>query len=260
MEMKILVCTKQVPDSEAAFSLDEATGRVRQGRHQSYRMNNSDEFAVEEAVLIKEALPDTVVDVITAGPERAGIVVERAIGMGADEGVHILTTEEDYFSPLTIAAWIAAYASDKGYDLILTGVMAEDDMQGQVGPLVAELLSLPCSTSVIFEEIRRENRTIYVEREIEGGQRHMLELDMPAVLTIQTGINNPRYPSLSNLLRAKRQKTHVISPDMLPKLEEREKILRARPPLKSRTGMVLQGDQKDNALELLQILQEKAFL
>ena len=258
--MKILVCIKQVPDSEAAVCLDETTGRVRQGRHQSYRMNNADAFAVEEAVLIKEAFPDTVVDVLTAGPERAGLVLERAMGMGADKGVHILVPKEGYLSPLTIAIWIAAHASDEGYDLILTGVMAEDDMQGQVGPLAAELLSLPCATSVIFEEIRRENRTIYVEREIEDGQRDMLELDLPAVLTIQTGINNPRYPSLSNLLRAKKQKALVISPDMLPKLEDREKILRARYPLKSRTGVVLEGDQKEKAAQLLQILQEKAFL
>jgi electron transfer flavoprotein beta subunit len=258
--MKILVCIKQVPDSEATVSLEEKTGRVRQERHRSYRMNHADEFALEEAVLIKEALPDTMVDVITAGPERASLVVERAIGMGADKGVHITMPEGTDVGPLTIANWIAAHAAEKEYNLILTGVMAEDDMQGQVGPLLAELLSLPCATSVIFQEMGHENRTIYVEREIEDGQRDMMELDLPAVLTIQTGINHPRYPSLSNLLRAKKQQAMVISPDMLPKLEERETILRARHPLKSRTGVMLEGDQKEKATELLHILQKKAFL
>ncbi|MCP4669255.1 MAG: electron transfer flavoprotein subunit beta/FixA family protein, partial [Deltaproteobacteria bacterium] len=245
--MKILVCIKQVPESEAAISPDEKTGWVRQEGHQSYRMNNPDLFAVEEAVMIKEALPDTVVDALTVGPERAFQVLERAMGMGADRGVHILAPEEAYLSPLTIANWIAAHALDKDYDLILAGVMAEDDMQGQVGPLAAELLSLPCATSVIFKEILPEKGTVFVEREIEGGQRDMLELDLPALLTIQTGINMPRYPSLSNLLRAKKQKALVIHPDRLPEPEDREKILRARYPLKSRAGKVLQGDPKEKA-------------
>ena len=151
--MKILACIKQVPDSETVFRVDKDTGWVRPKGQTKYWMNHADEFAVEEAVLIKETRPDTVVDALTVGPERAAQVLERAMGMGADGAVHILVPEEGYLSALSIASLIAAYASDKDYDLILAGVMAEDDMQGQVGPLLAELLSLPCATSVIFEEL-----------------------------------------------------------------------------------------------------------
>jgi electron transfer flavoprotein beta subunit len=258
--MKILVCIKQVPDSETAFRVDKDTGWVRPKGQTKYWMNHADEFAVEEAVLIKETRPDTVVDALTVGPERATQVLERAMGMGADGAVHLLVPEEGYLSPLSIASLIAAYASDKGYGLILAGVMAEDDMQGQVGPLLAELLSLPCATSVIFEELSPDGGMVYVEREIEGGQRDILELDLPAVLTVQTGINKPRYSSLSNLLRAKKQKAVVINRDTLPSVEDREKILRADYPRKSRTGVVLEGGQGEKAVQLLQILKEKAFL
>jgi len=258
--MKILVCIKQVHDPETIFRVDKSTGSVEPEGQVKYWMNHADEFAVEEAILIKEAHPGTVVDALTVGPDRAARLLERAVGMGVDNGVHLLVPEEGYISPLIIASWIASYASDRKYDLILAGIMAEDHMQGQIGPLLAELLSLPCATSVIFEDVGPEGDKVHVEREIEGGLRDVLELDLPALLTVQTGINKPRYPSLSNLLRAKKQKAFVIDWETLPWVEEREEVLSSHYPGKSRIGVVLEGDQREKASQLLQILEKKAFI
>jgi electron transfer flavoprotein beta subunit len=258
--MKILVCVKQVPESDAAIKMDDCARWIRPEKSISYKMNRFDEFAVEESVLIKEAFPGTRVDAISVGPVRAAMVVKRAIGMGADNGVHVETEGHGYLNPLAVASLIAGYARDRQYNLILTGIMSEDAMHGMVGPMLAELLSLPCATSVIFEKIFPGTETICVEREIKGGYRDTLELQCPAVLTIQGGINKPRYPSLSNMLRARHQKleTIVAGPDEQPgPLEE---VMRVSYPQKSRSGMVLEGGREEKAVRLLKILREKTLI
>ncbi len=258
--MRLLVCIKQVLESETAVFLDQAKTWIETEAQARYGMNDADQFALEEALMIKEARADTKVDVLTVGPGRAGQVLERALGMGADRAVHVLAEAEGYLAPLIIASWIAHYIRERDYGLILTGIMAQDDMQGQVGPMVAELLGVPCATSVIFEEVDSEKKSVYVEREIEGGLREMFVLDLPAVMTIQTGINRPRYPSLSNLLRAKRQKALVIDAETLPPVEGREKVVGIDYPRKSGTGDVLHGTPQEKALRLIEILKDKAFL
>lgn len=258
--MKILVCVKQVPESGAAIKMDDCARWIRPEKSISYKMNRFDECAVEESVLIKEAFPGTRVDAISVGPVRAVMVVKRAIGMGADRGVHVETEDHGYLNPLIVASLIAEYARDRQYNLILTGIMSEDAMHGMVGPMLAELLSLPCATSVIFQRISPKTETIRVEREIKSGYRDTLELKCPAVLTIQGGINKPRYPSLSNMLRARHQKleTIVARPDKQP--GPREEVMRVSFPQKSRSGMVLEGGLEEKAARLLKILREKTLI
>jgi electron transfer flavoprotein beta subunit len=258
--MKILVLVKQVPQSESDIRIDQSSAWILTEKSTTFRMNRFDESAVEEALLIRESHSDAKVDVLSVGPERAAMAVKRALGMGADHGIHILTGNGGYQSPLTIASLIASYAADKKYDLIMAGVMAEDSMQGQVGPMTAELLSLPCATSVVLEKIESEKGSVYVEREIEGGLRDALELNLPAVLTIQTGINKPRYPSLSNILRAKKQDLEIISESELEQLDPREDILKAHYPQKARAGVVLEGSQQEKAVQLLKMLREKSLI
>lgn len=257
--MKILVCVKQVPESESPIRPDHA-GWVQTDAISEYKMNRLDEFAVEEAVLIKEASTGTEIDIITVGPERSAQVVKRAIGMGADEGVHIITESEGYRSSFEIAAWIAEYAQGINYDLILSGAMSEDHMQGQVGPMLAARLALPWATFVVFERITPDKKTIYVEREIEGGNRDTLEIQLPAVLTVQSGINSPRYPALSNLLRANKQVLKTIHAGDLKKPPVRDDLVEVVYPEKSRTAMVLQGSSQEKATRLLTILRENALL
>ncbi len=258
--MKILVCVKQVSDSETVFGVDPESGRVIPEGKPKLWMNRPDASALEEALLIKERLPETVVDALTVGPDSASRILERAMGMGADAGIHILAEAEDLLRPLTIASWITEVAAGKGYDLILAGVMSEDLMQGQVGPMLAELMQLPCATSVISERIDSAAATITVEREMEGGRRAVMEIALPAVLTFQTGGNEPRYPSLSNLMRAKKQGARLIPSNTLSIVREREKIAGVDLPSKKRAGVFLEGTAKQKAMGLLDILEKEELL
>jgi electron transfer flavoprotein beta subunit len=258
--MKILLCVKQVPEADSSIKIDDSTGWIQADTIDAFKMNRLDEFTVEEALLIKESAPGTSIDVITVGPERCEEVVRRAIGMGADSGAWIQTTSGGYQSPFNIASWIADFARKKNYTLILTGAMSEDDMQGQIGPMLGARLGLPWATCVIFEKIARDRKSIYVEREIEGGNRDTLELKLPAVITIQSGINTPRWPSLSNLLRANSQDLEKIYIDEHTERPEMEHLVEVGYPQKTRAGMVLSGSQAEKAARLLKLLQEKSLL
>ena len=258
--MKILVCIKQVGESESPIQIDDHGRWIQTDAITGYQMNRLDEFAVEEAVLLKETYPGTSVDAITLGPDRSAEVIKRAIGMGADHGVHMITESEGYLSPFNIASRIADYARDKQYTLILTGVMSEDQMQGQVGPMIAACLSLPWATSVIRQQLAPDTKSVLVEREIEGGRRDTLQLQLPAVLTIQSGINRPRYPSLSNLLRANKQKLETFQAGDSTQPQLRENVVRVTYPENSRSGTILTGTQREKASRLLNLFRERALL
>ncbi|MEW6531523.1 MAG: electron transfer flavoprotein subunit beta/FixA family protein [Thermodesulfobacteriota bacterium] len=258
--MKLLVCVKPVVDLETMpgphylRSGSSGNGTTR------YRINNFDEFALEEGLRIKEACPGTTLDVITVAPQNAGSVLTRALGMGADHAIHVLLELEGYVSPSVVAHLITQRAKEAGYNLILAGVMAEDDMHAQVGPMIAELLSVPVATAVVHQAVLDEGRAVYVEREIEGGEREALELVLPAVLTVQTGINRPRYPSLSKYLRAKKQQPETIHAAAQRAIDPPETLLRVTEPQKLRTGLILEGTPEEKATRLLGILREKALI
>jgi electron transfer flavoprotein beta subunit len=258
--MKILVCTKQVPDGEALLKVDDSGKGVITEHTPRYQMNSFDEYAVEEAVALKESHPGTTVDVLSLGPPRVRAVLERALGMGADGSLHLETESESGLSPLTVATWIAAGIRPRRYDLIFTGAMSEDGLSGQVGPLLAELLGYPCATSVIRLQLDPENSLAVVEREIEGGLREQLEMKLPVVLAVQTGLNKPRYPTLSGLLRAKKQAPLVIRTADLEQIPNPDNLLGLGRPVRTRAGEILTGDTREKAARLVSILREKALL
>ncbi len=258
--MKILVCIKQVCELDSPIRIEDHTGWIQTDVITGYKMNRLDEFAVEEAVLLKEAYPGANIDAITVGPDRSAEVIKRAIGMGADHGIHIVIQSEGHINPFTIASGIADYARDRHYNLIFTGVMSEDQMQAQVGPMIAACLSLPCATAVVRQQMAPDQQSIYVEREIEGGSRDTLQLQLPAVLTIQSGINTPRYPSLSNLLRANKQGLETIQAGNLARAALKERIVQVVYPEKLRSGIFLSGNQQEKAIRLLSLLRERALL
>jgi electron transfer flavoprotein beta subunit len=171
-----------------------------------------------------------------------------------------MTEVDEYRSSFETAAWIAEYARRKRYDLILAGAMSEDNMQGQVGPMIARRLGLPCATAVISEKIAPDKKSIHVEREIEGGNRDTLELQLPAVLTIQSGINTPRYPSLSNLLRANRQSFEKVSASDLAPVASHENLVQITYPEKIRSGDLLEGTDEEKATRFIHLLRERALL
>ncbi|MFW6415573.1 MAG: electron transfer flavoprotein subunit beta/FixA family protein [Thermodesulfobacteriota bacterium] len=253
--MHIIVCVKQVPDMEAELHLDENSGWLDIPYNLEFKMNAFDEYAVEEAVRIKRDYPDTVIDVVSVGPERAREVLQRALGMGADRAIHIRS--EDHISSLQVAELVGNNLGKKGFDLVLTGAMSEDNMQGLLAPLLAQKLQMPSINSVVELEIGANNGTVSVKRELEGGRSEKFQVLLPAVLSLQSGINTPRYPALSKLLQAKQTEFETFSPECPA---SGEKLLYLQKPGQVRKGQWLQGDVSNKAEQLLQILRQKNVL
>jgi electron transfer flavoprotein beta subunit len=258
--MKVLVCVRQVPDPEALFRIDASRTWIEPLPQDLYRMNRYDEYALEEALRIREAFPETRIDALSVGPERAARTVRRALEMGANGGIHIVLDDERYRMPRETASLIAAHAEGKGYDLIFAGVMAEDDMQGQVGPMVARLLDYPCATAVMSQKISPADRCIVVERELEGGRREAVALAMPALLTVQSGINRPRYPALSHVLRARSQPLITIGGKAVTPPWDGEAVICLEEPAPATSCAFLSGSAAEKADRLVQLWQEKALL
>jgi electron transfer flavoprotein beta subunit len=292
--MKILVCVKQVLDGEAPVHVDASGRWFAPEATPVWRMNAFDAFAVEEALRIRERVPDTTIDAISVGPERAAAVLTRALEMGADAGVHLVTESEGRLSPRAVASRIAAWAGPRNYDLILTGAMSEDVMDAQVGPMLAELLGRPWATAVMRMDLSGRAidaypplpdgpeasgaaerpprppasaptadgpyRTLYVERELEGGVREALVLGLPALVAVQSGINRPRYPALSHVLRARKQPLITAPSAPSGAMAERERVAGVYETPPSRTGLFLEGSPEDKARRLLELLEEKALL
>lgn len=262
--MKILVCIKQVMESDSQINIHSDGNRLRTSDSTRYEMNTYDEFAIEEAILIKEKFADTHIDVITVGPSHSENVLRRALGMGADEAIHIIDDKKEYRPPVITATWIADFAKDQNYDLILTGFMSDDEMNAQTGSMISQILNWPCATAVIKEEILPDKKIISIEREIEGGAKDVFDIKLPCVLTIQTGINSPRYPSLSKVLRAKKKTFQTIEgqtiklpgqiPNQMPELDA------IQFPPKNSQGLVLKGSISDKADELVEILTLKSLI
>lgn len=259
--MKILVCVKEVPDlgPDTEIQIDESTGWIKEEDSSRYMLNRFDEFAVEEAMRIKEILPNATVDALTVGQERSQTVVRRAMGMGADHGIHILDESKGYLDPFYIADLVCKVAVQKEYDLILTGVMAEDTQQGQTGPMIAELLKIPMSTSVVQTRICTDKQSIQIEKEVEGGKREVWKINLPCLLTIQSGINQPRYPALSKVLRAKKAELERYCAQDLSSISTNQSVKKIRFPNKQRTGRFLEGSPQDKARELVDLLTEKSL-
>lgn len=257
--MKMLVCVKQVPESDSSFIIGDSRDWIRRETF-SYKMNRFDESALEEALSIKDRDKSVEIDVLSVGPENSKDALVRALGMGADAGIHISQNPGGYVSPFLTASCIASYIKENRYDLVLAGAVSEDYMQGQVGPLAAEMAGLPCVSFVVKQEISPDRKSIYVERELDGGLVESFELTLPALITIQGGINKPRYPSLSNVLRANRAETRTINSDLYTKSVPGQRNLRLTIPEKRREGYVLSGSVHEKAAELIRILSQKSFI
>jgi electron transfer flavoprotein beta subunit len=258
--MKILVCVKQVCDSAETVSANDSAGWITYGKNTVFRMNRYDEYAVEEALRIRERFGNTIVDALSVGPERVGKTIRRALEMGADHGIHVLREEDGYMDAFERASLIASVAGRRNYDLIFTGIMAEDDMESQVGGLVAEMLGYECATGVIFQEVSGDLSEVSLEREIEGGRRHCLTIRLPALLAVQSGINTPRYPALTHVLRARSAELECIKAYEFPALPSPQSLIRLDVPEEGAKGEFIKGTQHEKAQALLDILHEHSLL
>ena len=253
--MKILVCIKQVPDTGSQITIDPSGKWIDESKA-SFKMNRYDEHALEEALKIKDCRPGTIVDAITVGPQRASAVVRRALEMGADKGFHIIAPA-GFIDPDIMASLIARHTRINSYDLILCGQMAEDDMLSQVGPMIAAMLDMPFLTSVISLVINAKDEVALIERDLCGAKRQKLEISLPCLLAVQTSINHPRYPSLSNVLRAKKLSIKTVDSSSTD-FTQNEFTLTY--PERSASGVFLNGTIRDKAGQLVRILHEHSLI
>jgi electron transfer flavoprotein beta subunit len=201
--LKIAVCLKRVPDTTTKIVLS-ADSRTIDESGVKFIPNPYDEFAIEEAIKLKETAGSGETVVIALGPDAAQETIRTALAMGIDRGVLLQSTGS--VDGLEVARALAAELKGGGYDLIPFGKMAVDDYNHQVGPMTAELLELPCITTVAHLKV--SDRTVEADREIEGGLE-VVTCSLPAVLTCDKGLNNPRLPSLKGIMAAKKKPLEV---------------------------------------------------
>jgi electron transfer flavoprotein beta subunit len=252
--MKILVCIKQVPDMESKFKIDAgATWYARTDL--AWRMNEYDEYAVEQAVQLKEQVKDADLTVLCIGSDQVKETMKKALAMGCDRGAHIADDNASAKEPFEIAGIIAEYAKDKGFELIFTGMQSQDRGSGQVGVLVAEMLGLPSVSTVVH--FAYAGGTVEAKRELEGGVKACVKVQTPAVITCQLGLNTPRYPTLPNIMKAKKKELLSTPAADLLKVAARQETAKMYFPEKKGGGLVLEGDLAEMADKLIKILKEK---
>ncbi|UFS70021.1 electron transfer flavoprotein subunit beta/FixA family protein [Geomonas sp. RF6] len=253
--MKILVCVKQVPDMESRFIPDK-NGVWYSETDLAYRMNEFDEYAVEQAIRLKEQVGDSAdVTVLSIGPDRVVEAIKKALAMGCDRGVHVKDPEVHLKDPWQVASIIAAFAKGKGFDIIFTGVQSQDRGSAQVGVTVAELIDYACTTTLVGFEYA--DGVVTARRELEGGTKGIVKLPLPALVTCQLGLNVPRYPTLPNIMKAKKKELDVIPVADLSTEAPLAQTVSFYPPAKKGAGMILEGEAGDLATKLYSVLKEK---
>lgn len=250
--MKIAVCIKQVVSREWQVRVNDARTGVRDD-DAAWELNEPDAYALEEALRLKEKHGGEVI-VVSAGPTRAVQVIREALARGADRAIHV---EGDAFATadaFVVADALAAALKDEACDVILTGLQSDDQGFAQVGVILAERLGLPHST--IIMEVQVDGSQLRVKRELEGGWFQWISMPLPAVLTIQSGINQLRYATLKGIMAAKKKTiTTVPAPAAAA---ARQRILSIYVPEKTKATRLLEGTPAEAAAELVRVLREDA--
>lgn len=270
--MNIVVCVKRVPDVTEAEIIIDRTGKGILKEDLVFDINEWDNYAVEEAVQIKERFGGSVT-VVTLGDEDADEVLRRALALGADNAVHLCDKAFDGGDGYATAKALAAAIRRLPFDLVLTGAQAADDGYAQVGVALAEMLGVPHAALVTKVEIsppsasERLSGSVKVHRELEAGFEEVLELALPAVLTIQTGINEPRYVSIAGIRRVAKREIKVLGTKDLgldetevganaSKIELRELFV----PPSTKKGEILEGSADVVADKLVSIFASKGWI
>jgi electron transfer flavoprotein beta subunit len=249
--MKIIVAIKQVPDRDAQVRIDASAKWIEESDLQ-YALNESDAYALEEALQLKEKHGGEVV-VVSAGPERVGQTIREALAKGADRGIHIDCDDLLQRDALGVARLLAAAVKPESPDLILAGLQSEDLGLGQTGVIVAELLGLPHATLILHVE--KTDAGLTLKRELEEGWFQTIELPIPAVLSIQSGGNKLRYATLMGIKRAKTKEFRRVTAaelgvDSTPVVLLDRVIL----PQKQKSTQILTGTPKEAAAALVEKL------
>jgi electron transfer flavoprotein beta subunit len=262
-DVNIIVCLKQVPDTETQIKVaPDAKSIVTDDI--KWVMNPYDEFGVEEALQIKEKLGGEVT-VVSLGPKRATEAIRTALAMGADKGILISDEALEGSDSLAVAKALAAAIKGVDYDLIFTGQRGVDDDMGVVGAALAELLGIPNVSLVVKVDVAEDGKSITVNRPVEG-QTLVIESSLPALLTAQKGLNEPRYASLPGIMKAKKnplkEKTMAdlgLDASEFGQSNRQLKVLEMTPPPEREAGKIVEGETpQEKAAELAKLLHEEA--
>lgn len=258
--MKILVCIKQVIDTGARLTIKD--GQV-EGDALPRVLNPYDEFALEEAIRIKEAVAETTVTVITLGPEKFKDTLRTGLAMGADDAVHLLDPAFEGLDSLGVAHALSQAAGKTGFDLILCGRQAVDDDMAQVGPALSVFLDIPCLTMVTKLEFTDDKKSATATRQVEGGLE-VYRLALPCLITCQKGLNEPRLPSLKGIMKAKKKEIAVwdaaaIGFDASSYGTDCNRVqeVELTPPPARPKGVMIPGTPEEASAELVRILREE---
>jgi electron transfer flavoprotein beta subunit len=254
--MKIAVCIKQVPTREWQPRVNDERTWIRD-EDAGFEMNEPDAYALEESLRLKEKHGGEVV-VCSAGPARVAQVLREALARGADRAIHVESDSLASADAFVTAGALASAMRDEAFDLALTGLQSDDQGFGQVGVILAERLGLPHAT--IIMEVQVDNRSLRVKRELEGGWFEWITMPLPALLTIQSGINQLRYATLKGIMAAKKKEIRKAALDGMAAgaSAPRQKILSLYAPEKTKRTQILTGTPAESAKELVRRLREEA--
>jgi electron transfer flavoprotein beta subunit len=250
--MKIAVCIKQVVTREWQLRVNESKTWIRD-QDASVELNEPDAYALEEALRLKEKHGGEVV-VCSAGPARAAQVLREALARGADRAIHVEADSLAAADAVTVADALAAAIRDERFDLVLTGLQSDDQGFGQVGVVLAEKLGMPHAT--IIMEVQGSDDGVRVKRELEGGWFQWMSLPLPALLTIQSGINQLRYATLKGIMAAKKKEIRKVTPAAAAPPTQR--ILAVYVPEKGKKTRMIAGSAAEAAKDLVTRLRDEA--
>jgi electron transfer flavoprotein beta subunit len=250
--MKIAVCIKQVPTREWHPRLNDDKTWIRD-QDASFEMNEPDAYALEEALRLKEKHSGEVV-VCSAGPARVAQVIREALARGADRAIHVEADGLASADAFATSDALAAAMKDENFDLVLTGLQSDDQGFAQVGVILAEKLGRPHAT--IIMEVQADGGTLRVKRELEGGWFQWVAMPLPAVLTIQSGINQLRYATLKGIMAAKKKEIKKVSPPAGASAGK-QKIVSLYVPEKGKKTQIIGGSPAEAAKELVRKLREE---
>src|SRR5262245_41477600 len=248
--MKIAVCIKQVVTREWQVRINETKTWVRD-QDASWELNEPDAYALEESLRLREKHGGEVI-VVSAGPARVTQVLREALARGADRAVHVQGDHLATADAFTAADALAAAIKDESVDLVLTGLQSDDQGFAQVGVVLAERLGMAHST--IIMDVQIDGSTLKVKRELEGGWFQWVSMPLPAVLTIQSGINQLRYATLKGIMAAKKKEIRAVAAPVTP--AARQRIVAIYVPEKSKKTRMISGSSADAAAELVNLLRD----
>ena len=219
--MKIAVLVKQDPGPESPLPLVSNEDWLDESQV-AYIMNESDNYALEEALQIREKNNDGEVVVVSLGPDRTQKVIREALSKGADRGIHIQSQDKYPTDPLLAGSLFAETLKEENFDIIFSGLQSDDLGYGQTGIILGELLGMSTATLAMSTEII--NNKIKVKRELEAGYFQWVTMSLPASISVQSGCNTPRYPSLKGIMGAKKKEIHVVTPSVKDQNQSIKKI------------------------------------